>query len=134
MRLGKIEEVDIRTVWAHEQYDFSKWLSQDENIKSLGEVLNLSLSDVNTEQYVGSYRCDIICKDELTGKSVLIENQLEQSPGLRSSIVARHGTDPKDPFQRRNTSGYRQRVQVGASKQATSAEVPGMERNVPGWR
>ena len=79
MRLGKIEEVDIRTVWAHEQYDFSKWLSQDENIKSLGEVLNLSLSDVNTEQYVGSYRCDIICKDELTGKSVLIENQLEQT-------------------------------------------------------
>ncbi len=26
---------------------------------------------------MGSYRCDIICKDELTGKTVLIENQLE---------------------------------------------------------
>lgn len=76
MKLGKIEEVDIRTVWAHEQYDFSKWLAEDENIKALGEVLNLSLTDVNTEQFVGSYRCDIICKDELTGKSVLIENQL----------------------------------------------------------
>ena len=69
MKLGKIEEVDIRKVWAHEQYDFSKWLAEDENIKALGEVLNLSLSDVNTEQFVGSYRCDIICKDELTGKS-----------------------------------------------------------------
>ncbi len=79
MKLGKIEEVDIRTVWAHEQYDFSKWLAEDENIKALGEVLNLSLTDVNTEQFVGSYRCDIICKDELTGKSVLIENQLEQT-------------------------------------------------------
>ena len=79
MKLGKIEEVDIRKVWAHEQYDFSKWLAEDENIKALGEVLNLSLSDVNTEQFVGSYRCDIICKDELTGKSVLIENQLEQT-------------------------------------------------------
>lgn len=79
MKLGKIEEIDIRTVWAHEQYVFSKWLAEDENIKALGEVLNLSLADVNTEQYVGSYRCDIICKDELTGKSVLIENQLEQT-------------------------------------------------------
>ena len=41
--------------------------------------MNLSLTDVDTEQFVGSYRCDIICKDELTGKSVLIENQLEQT-------------------------------------------------------
>lgn len=79
MKLGKIEEVDIRSVWAHEQYDFSKWLSDEENIKLLGDVLNLSLTDVDTEQFVGSYRCDIICKDELTGKAVLIENQLERT-------------------------------------------------------
>lgn len=79
MILGKIEEVDIRSIWAHEQYDFSKWLAEDENIKELSNVLNLSLTDVNTEQLVGNYRCDIICKDELTGKSVLIENQLEQT-------------------------------------------------------
>lgn len=79
MRLGKIKEVDIRSVWAHEQYDFSKWLAEEDNIRELGETLNLSLTDVNTEQFVGSYRCDIICKDELTGKTVLIENQLEQT-------------------------------------------------------
>lgn len=79
MKLGKIKEVDIRSVWAHEQYDFSKWLAEEENIQTLGDTLNLSLTDVNTEQFVGSYRCDIICKDELTGKSVLIENQLEQT-------------------------------------------------------
>lgn len=79
MQLGKIKEVDIRSVWAHEQYDFSKWLAEEENIRALGEEMNLSLTDVDTEQFVGSYRCDIICKDELTGKSVLIENQLEQT-------------------------------------------------------
>lgn len=79
MKLGKLKEVDIRTVWAHEQYDFSKWLASEENIKELGNTLNLSLADVETEKFVGSYRCDIICKDELTGKSVLIENQLEQT-------------------------------------------------------
>ena len=79
MKLGKIKEVDIRSVWPHEQYDFSKWLADEENIRALGEEMNLSLTDVDTEQFVGSYRCDIICKDELTGKSVLIENQLEQT-------------------------------------------------------
>ena len=79
MRLGKIKEIDIRKVWAHEQYDFSKWLAAEENISELGNTLNLSLTDIETEKFVGSYRCDIICKDELTGKSVLIENQLEQT-------------------------------------------------------
>lgn len=79
MKLGKMQEVDIRKVWAHEQYDFSKWLSAEENINELGNILNLSLTDVKTEQFVGGYRCDIICKDEITGKSVLIENQLEQT-------------------------------------------------------
>ena len=67
----------MRTVWAHEQYDFSKWLSKEENIQELGRVLNLSLTDVETEKFVGNYRCDILCKDELTGQNVLIENQLE---------------------------------------------------------
>ena len=77
MKLGKLKEIDIRTVWAHEQYDFSKWLASDENIKELGDVLNLSLTEVETEKFVGNYRCDIVCKDEITGKSVLIVNQLE---------------------------------------------------------
>ncbi len=77
MKLGKLKEIDIRTVWAHEQYDFSKWLASENNIKELGDTLNLSLTDVETEKFVGNYRCDILCRDELTGKSVLIENQLE---------------------------------------------------------
>ena len=27
MELGKLQEIDIRDVWKHEQYDFSKWLA-----------------------------------------------------------------------------------------------------------
>ena len=77
--LGKLKEVNIRDVWKHEQYDFSKWLSSPENIQELGDTIGLSLTDVETEKFVGGYRCDIICKDEITGKNVLIENQLEPS-------------------------------------------------------
>lgn len=108
MKLGKLKEVDVRTVWAHEQYDFSKWLAQEGNIKELGDTLNLSLTEVETEKFVGSYRCDIICKDELTGKSVLIENQLEPTnhdhlgkiityaSGLDASVVVWIVADAKD--------------------------------------
>ena len=39
MNIGKLKEVDIRNLWKHEQYDFSEWLSHDENI----EELNVSL-------------------------------------------------------------------------------------------
>ena len=51
--------------------------TQEENIKELGDTLNLSFTDIETEKFVGSYRCDILGKDELSGKVVLIENQLE---------------------------------------------------------
>ena len=56
---------------------FSKWLASESNIQELGDTLNLSLANVETEKFVGNYRCDILCQDELTGKTVLIENQLE---------------------------------------------------------
>ena len=46
---GKIKELDIRKVWAHEQYDFSKWLAAEENISELGNTLNLSLTDIEEE-------------------------------------------------------------------------------------
>ena len=79
MELGTLREIDVRKVWGHEQYEFSKWLSSENNIKELGDTLDLSLTDIETEKFVGSYRCDILCKDELTGKTVLIENQLEKT-------------------------------------------------------
>ncbi len=53
------------------------WLSNEENINELGEILGLNLTDIKSEQFVGNYRCDIICKDEISEKVVLIENQLE---------------------------------------------------------
>ena len=77
MKLGKLKEVKLREIWKHEQYDFSNWLSKEENLNELGNTLGLTLVEVETEKLVGSYRCDILCKDEITSKVVLIENQLE---------------------------------------------------------
>lgn len=78
-KLGRLEEVDIRKLWNHEQYDFSNWLAEEENLELLNDAIGLTLSEVEKEVYVGSYRCDLVGKDETTGDRVIIENQLETS-------------------------------------------------------
>lgn len=75
--IGKLIEVDVRDLWKHEQYDFSNWLSKEENINYLNDILGLTLIEVNKEEYVGPYRCDIVAKDETSGITVVIENQLD---------------------------------------------------------
>ena len=79
IKLGRLEEVDVRKLWSHEQYDFSNWLAKDENIELLNEVLGLTLVDIEKEVFVGSYRCDLVACDETTNQRVIIENQLEAS-------------------------------------------------------
>ncbi|AEC18356.1 hypothetical protein QRO24_05160 [Gallibacterium anatis] len=38
LKLGKLEEVDVRELWKHEQYDFSEWLAKEENIEMLKQI------------------------------------------------------------------------------------------------
>lgn len=97
MKLGKLQEVDIRKLWNHEQYDFSEWLSKAENLELLNEAIGLTLSEVEKEVYVGSYRCDLVGTDETTGDKVIIENQLEMSnhDHLGKIITYASGLDAK---------------------------------------
>lgn len=97
MKIGKLQEVNIRDLWKHEQYDFSAWLAKDENIELLNEKIGLTLVDINTEAYVGAYRCDIVAVDETTGTKVIIENQLENSnhDHLGKIITYASGLDAK---------------------------------------
>lgn len=77
MSIGKLTEVDVRELWRHEQYDFSNWLARVENLEYINDILGLTLVDVDKEAYIGSYRCDLLAKDETSGITVIIENQLE---------------------------------------------------------
>ena len=97
MKLGTLKEVDVRELWHHEQYDFSNWLAKEENIEYLNNILGLTLTDVNSEVYVGAYRCDLVAKDEATGIKVIIENQLERSnhDHLGKIITYASGLDAK---------------------------------------
>lgn len=77
--LGILKEVDIRELWAHEQYNFSNWLAKEENIELLNETVGLTLTDIDKEVYVGSYRCDLVAVDETTDVKIIIENQLDST-------------------------------------------------------
>jgi hypothetical protein len=74
--LGKINYVeDLRTIWKHEEKDFTPWLA--ENISLLGEALGLDLEVTSVEHGVGAFSLDILAKDTSYGRTVAIENQLE---------------------------------------------------------
>lgn len=76
-KLGKLVEVPLREVWKNEERDFSSWLAEPENLNELGNILGLSLTDIEREKHVGVFESDIVCKDEVSGETVVIENQLE---------------------------------------------------------
>jgi hypothetical protein len=77
--LGQLEKVDPRTVWSHEAYDFTPWLAQEKNLNQLGDAIGIELELEGTEQNVGPFNADILCKDTVDDQWVLIENQMERT-------------------------------------------------------
>ncbi|MFF2556689.1 DUF4268 domain-containing protein [Nocardia sp. NPDC058058] len=73
--IGRLEAVNLRSVWAHEAHDFTPWLLA--NADQLGEALGLELILEANEHPVGGYSLDLIgtAGDEV----VIIENQLEET-------------------------------------------------------
>jgi len=78
-KLGRLERVDVRTIWATEAADFTPWLGRPENMAVLAETLGIELQIEAQEKAVGPFRADILCKDIGTDQWVLIENQLERT-------------------------------------------------------
>jgi hypothetical protein len=76
--LGKIEQVSLRTIWKNEAYDFTRWLTQPQNLALLSDEVGVSLKVIETEVNVGSFKTDILAEDE-QGRKAIIENQLEET-------------------------------------------------------
>jgi hypothetical protein len=73
--LGELTRVNLRTVWEHEEAEFTPWLL--ENIGLLGKTLGLELDLVEREVSSGDFFADLVAKDLNSNRLVLIENQLE---------------------------------------------------------
>ncbi len=77
--LSRMDTVDLRKIWASEATGFTPWLAQDDNIKLLGETIDIELEVTAQEREVGRFRADILCRDTVNNHWVLIENQLERT-------------------------------------------------------
>jgi hypothetical protein len=77
--LGRLERIELRSIWLSEGSDFTPWLARKENLDVLGETLGIDLELEAQERPVGPFRADIPCKDIGTDRWVLIENQLERT-------------------------------------------------------
>lgn len=79
MTLGRLTRLDLRDIWSSEAQDFTPWLARGENLALLSDTLGLDLELEAVEQNVGPFRADILCRDTLSDRFVLIENQLERT-------------------------------------------------------
>lgn len=79
MKLGKLIRVDLRDYWKHEAFDFTRWLSERENIELLSDAIGIDMRVKQTEANVGRFSVDIFAEEENTGRKIIIENQLEMT-------------------------------------------------------
>ena len=42
--LGKLEKVDLKTIWENEAYNFKLWLAQKENLELLVDAIGIELN------------------------------------------------------------------------------------------
>lgn len=79
-QLGTITKIkDLRSVWAHEAHDFTKWLSEEENLSLLGEAIGIDIVLEERESPVGDFNADLFAYEEGTQRRIIIENQLEDT-------------------------------------------------------
>ncbi len=76
-KFGRLEDVQLRSAWAHEALEFTPWLAL--NLDRLGEVLGLELELAGQEVAVESFSADILARSVRDDTMVLIENQFQQS-------------------------------------------------------
>ena len=76
IELGRLRRVELRDIWANEATEFTPWLAETGNLELLSETLGIDLELESMETRVGSFYADIVCKDQGTETTVLIENQL----------------------------------------------------------
>jgi hypothetical protein len=92
--LGRLTVVPAREVWPHEALDFTPWLLA--NVDVLSDLLGMDLVLDVAEHPVGGFSLDLLGRDEATGRTVIVENQLEQSDHTHLGQILTYaaGTNP----------------------------------------
>ncbi|SRR6266513_1236424 len=74
IKLGELRNLKLKTVWGHEEHDFTPWLAEEAHLAALSTAIGMDLQLERTEVSVGPYYADILAKDA-SGAYVVIENQ-----------------------------------------------------------
>lgn len=75
--LGVLKSLELRQIWRGEDRDFTLWLG--ENLDRLGAALGMTLEATSREKPIGAYAADLIVRDRLRDRPVVIEGQLDGS-------------------------------------------------------
>ena len=116
IELGKLEQVDPRTVWEHEAHDFTPWLLA--NADRLAEALGIDLELEAAEHAVGGYSLDLVGRDITNDAVLIVENQLAED----GPFTPRPSADLRRRNRRLNDRLDRDGVPRGASPSAGLAE------------
>jgi Domain of unknown function (DUF4268) len=92
--LGRLTVVPAREVWPHEAHDFTPWLLA--NVDVLSDLLGMDLVLDVAEHPVGGFSLDLLGRDEASGRTVIVENQLEASDHTHLGQILTYaaGTNP----------------------------------------
>lgn len=95
--IGKLEKVELRDLWKHEERDFSAWLAQEENLAMLSDVIGVDIALIERESHVGGFSADLYAEENGTENKIIIENQLEDTnhDHLGKIITYASGKDAK---------------------------------------
>jgi hypothetical protein len=77
--LGELKKIPLRQIWPHEEYNFSEWLSQPDNISLLSDELGIEINVLEKEAYVGNFNLDLLAEEGNTNRKIIIENQMEMT-------------------------------------------------------
>ncbi len=91
--LGRLEKIDISHYWQTDESDFTRWLTQDENIKLLGDAIQMELEVVLDATQVEELQSDLLCRDLATDGWVLIGNQLKPADESHLGRLLTYGAD-----------------------------------------
>jgi hypothetical protein len=91
--LGRLEQIDISHYWQTDESDFTRWLTQDENIKLLGDAIQMELEVVLDATQVEELQSDLLCRDLATDGWVLIGNQLKPADESHLGRLLTYGAD-----------------------------------------
>jgi hypothetical protein len=75
LTFGELKKANVRDYWKNEEYDFTPWLAEPENMERLGAAVGLELELEAVETSCGPYWADILAKESGSDRYVIIENQ-----------------------------------------------------------